>query len=170
LSALKTLAGLEEEVGLPASERTYSTIANVQLVDTGTGEDRTHDMMGRSPEEGCCLKGKWFGHNKKDKPLYDFMIPALIVTQDGGQPDRGRYLKYAITAQAILKFLVRNRKLLKQDEDDNIVVEESKVEHPPLDFEKQLKSLIALKQDARITEFDDQFSSSELVYGITQDM
>jgi hypothetical protein len=116
-------------------------------------------------------KGNWFGRNKKDEPLYDFMTPALLVTQDGAQPDRGRYLKYDITAQAILEFLELNRKLLKQEEKTgNILVEESKVEHPPLDFEKQLKSLIALKQDARITEFDDQFSSSELVYGITQDM
>jgi hypothetical protein len=62
-----------------------------------------------------------------------------------------------------------NRSLLK-DEDDNIVIDESEVEHPPLDLEKDLRRLIGLGHDARITEFDDQFSSNELVYGITQDM
>jgi len=113
-------------------------------------------------------KGNFFGFNKKDKPLVHFNTPALIVTNDGAQ-DRGRYLKYDITAQAILKFLELNRNLLK-DENGDIVLDESEGEHPPLDFEKELRSFIGYGYDARITEFDDQFNSNELVYGITQDM
>jgi len=114
-------------------------------------------------------KGNFFGFNKKDKPLVDFDTPALIVTVKGSQEDRGRYLKYDITAQAILKFLELNRKLLK-DENGDIVLDESEVEHPPLKFEKELRDLIDRRLDARITEFDDQFNNNELVYGITQDM
>jgi hypothetical protein len=116
-------------------------------------------------------KGGFLGFNKKDKKLVDFDTPAHIVTQDGAQPDRGRYLKYDITAQAILKFLELNRNLLKEDKDGgDIVLDESEGENPPLAFETKLRKFIGLGQDARIIEFDDEFSSKNLVYGITQDM
>jgi hypothetical protein len=116
-------------------------------------------------------KGNFLGFNIKEIPLYDFDTPAYIVTQHGSQADRGRYLKYDITAQAILKFLDLNRNLLKDDKNGNMEVEEkSEGEHPPTGFEKLLRTLIERKQDARITEFDDQFNNKELVYGITQDM
>jgi hypothetical protein len=113
--------------------------------------------------------GGFFGFNKKDKPLVNFNTTALVVTDEGSQDERGRYLKYDISAQAILSFLEQNRKLLK-DGEDGIEVDESEVDHPPLAFEKQLTNLIDMHIDARITEFDDQFSGKELVYGITTDM
>jgi hypothetical protein len=129
----------------------------------------------RAVRDGKPAKTDGFiGFYKKDKPLVDFNTPARIVTQDGSQPDRGRYLKYDITAQAILKFLELNRKLLNDENEKGkkgpIVVDESDVEHPPLAFEKELRKIIALNLDARITEFDDQFSGKELVYGITKDI
>lgn len=115
-------------------------------------------------------KGGLFGWGAKDKELLDFDTPALVLTQGGAQVrGRLRYLKYDITPAAILKFLELNRNLIKGDGAE-LVIEKIDGEHPPSDFEKDLKRLIARKIDARITEFDDEFSGAELVYGITQDV
>lgn len=109
--------------------------------------------------------------NLEQRVLVNFHNPENIVTQKGKQSlSMDRYLRYPVTAAAIQQFVELNRNYI-EEKGGNIVLRESfdeitASELEPLEMEGDLNELID-RFDADIQEFDDEFSSEELVFGIT---
>ena len=117
-------------------------------------------------------KGGRFSLLSRQKDSVEFDTPSLIITSKGAQT-RNRFLKYDVTPQAILEFVQKNRHLLNQDRNGDLIFDDkTPLEKRPksLYYEAHLEKLIRRDIDVRIVEFDDQFNSEELVYGITRDV
>jgi hypothetical protein len=128
-----------------------------------------HDNLIR--EKIPATEKKLFGLIKTKKPLVDFHRPELIVTQRGGQPDNpNRYLKYSITADAILGFIAHNRQFL-DDRDGSgghgdVRFVAGNGDNTELKMEADLREMS--KFDGELLDYDDQETSHEGVcYGIT---
>ena len=85
--------------------------------------------------------------------------PALIITDDGAQENgKNQYLKYPITAAAMKKFVDLNPKFVNG-------IEGLEFQDKASPWFNILTAMIQI--DGEIREFDDQFSSKELVYALT---
>lgn len=108
---------------------------------------------------------------ESEERVVNFKQPEIIVTQKGVQSlSMDRYLRYPVTAAAVQQFVVLNRNYIEEKGGD-IVLREffgdiPSSEMAPLTMEDDLKELQD-RFDADIQEFDDEFSTEELVYGIT---
>ena len=83
-------------------------LASKSIADAGLFQLRN---IVRENHETTKKKFIWFGEEKE----YKFDTPALIITQEGAQEKSANaYLKYPITPNAILEFVAKNRRLLKE--------------------------------------------------------
>lgn len=143
---------------LTASQFTYLFADLRRVVET-------HD---RKVRNGKPKEKKLFGFIPVgEEPLVNFNRPELIWTQGGAQPvNQYRYLKYPVTAAAIAEFVQSNLEYLRKPDGDIIFDQEDSTEKKE-GMARFLHSLDIMECfDADIIEFDDQFSSTELVYGI----
>jgi hypothetical protein len=96
----------------------------------------------------------------KKKGIDSLKESALIITQDGAQETgKDQYLKYSITADAILRFVDLNNKFVKGVKDlDN---DETSLYYFPI--------VLALMKETggEIKEFNDEFAKKDLVYALT---
>ena len=115
-----------------------------------------------------------FNSSNVKEGMVEFDKSSLIITQGADDENRlfkNTYLKYPITAAAVQSFLENNRKLGFLGYDDGIVFKPGsrKSRNQPVTeefpIEQKLKVLME-KFDAEIVEFDDQFASSECLYGV----
>ena len=103
--------------------------------------------------------------------------PELVVTQRGAQdddqnndPNNTKYMKYAVTGPALIKFLSNNRQFLKQDDEGGDVefqeLNEKSENLPELYTERKIATLS--KVDGEIVDYFDQTTNKYgFVYGIT---
>jgi len=107
---------------------------------------------------GCCSSEEY---------KVEYVTPAHIITQDGGQAkDKNQHLKYDITIAAIKQFLAENRKWFTC-EGGAWKFDEARTEKTePFPVEKDLE--ILMEDNIKIIDYDDEFTAGDggLVYGV----
>ena len=96
--------------------------------------------------------------------FHNWSRPELVLTQNGSGIFLDQELKYPITAAAILEFVTNssNWDVLNKNVSNSTL---DTVPTSPFSVDKVLK--IMAESDGEILEFDDRFSKTSLVYGLT---
>lgn len=110
---------------------------------------------------------------KRNKDIVEFVTPALVVTKKSADVGhlKSAVLKHTVTLAAIIEFVNKNRHLIMEDDGGNLVLrpKEDREKDPDdfdkLSFESRYRRLLN-NYDSDIWEFDDEYSSNELVFSV----
>lgn len=111
-----------------------------------------------------------FGDDGSNHEKVKFIKPQLIITQLDERCEKTRpnaYLTNSVTAKELLEFLQLNRNYY-DDVDLSFNEnwrEKTAAETKPMEFEDELE-IMANQYDLEFWEYDDEFQSHELVYGV----
>ena len=111
-----------------------------------------------------------YGKDGSDHEKVTFNKPELIITQHDERCEKTRpnaYLTNSVTAKELVEFLKLNRHYYNDTDltfNENWK-EKTAAETKPMSFEDELEEM-ADKHDLEFWEYDDEFQSHELVYGV----